>query len=80
MTDATEQLLALELAREARRRRRNRVLVWLAAIAALVAVVYLTGVKPAMDQAAADERREQSLFCGMVYDYGSDDYNACLDD
>lgn len=77
---ATEQLLALELAREARRRRRNRVLVWLAVVAAVAAAVYLGIVRPAQERQDAQDRREQGYFCAMMWEYGSDSYLRCLED
>lgn len=75
---AVEQLLALELAREVRRQRRNRALAWAAAGLAVALVVYFAAVRPAQERAERERRTELSMFCDMTYGYGTDLYEVCV--
>lgn len=65
---AAEQLLALELAREARRQQRNRILAWVAGLVVL-AVAVLIPVVVVAQQRAAERETECRLMSSMI---GSD--------
>lgn len=65
---AAEQLLALELAREERRKHRNRVLAWVAGVVVTLVVIAIPAVV-VWQQQAADAARECRLTASMI---GSD--------
>ena len=72
---AAEQLLALELARDARRRRKVRA-AWIS-IAAVVVVVAVA-VLIAWSGARQREREQTATWCELEYGYGTDAYRRCV--
>lgn len=75
--DPAAELLALLRAQEARRKRRNRVLGWVAAAVALVALVAVPYGLHVRD-AARQERAVREAYCDMTTDYGTARYYDCI--
>lgn len=78
MTEATAvELLAAMRDQEARRQRRNRILVWVAIAAVIVGGIVAAVVKHQQDE-ARDDRIANQMFCDMAYTYGTDAYYDCV--